>query len=97
MSALASNVSIWGRILLHNKLVTQKQWDECFKLFVKGGHTVPIEQILESKGYITAKHAALINAKIAQLIEKHAQHDRAVQSPTPADKTQLQVTWPEGN
>jgi twitching motility protein PilT len=60
--------ALWGKICLHNKLITQQQWDECV---VQVGSGTPVEQALLSKG-VKQQHLDIIRKKVVELAEKQA-------------------------
>src|SRR5690349_6157760 len=70
MTVGVSAAALWGRIALHNKLLTQKQWEECVEVFRKMGGKTPIDKILIHKGYLQEKHADLIRKKVQDILDK---------------------------
>ncbi len=78
-SASSSEAKMWGKILLHNKLLTPEQWQQCLDMHVKTDR--PIDQILHRDFAIRTKFLDQIRAKIASMAPGDG---KPAESPSPA-------------
>lgn len=72
MSHNAVAAKIWGRVLLHNKLITQAQWDKGVETFKKRGGAVSIDKILIEQSSLTAREADVVRQKVEALVAKQS-------------------------
>jgi twitching motility protein PilT len=83
MSASVAAV-MFGRVAVHNKLITAEQWNEVLALHTKTGGQLPVDQIVLQKGLLSANHVAAINRKIAEHLAKSGQGAAVATAPAPA-------------
>ncbi len=77
--------ALWGKICVHNKLITQQQWDEVVVHVGKTGES--IEQALQTKGFVKAQHVEIIKKKVQEVIDKQGTGaPAAAPAPAPAAK-----------
>jgi twitching motility protein PilT len=74
--------ALWGKICVHNKLITQQQWDEVVAHVAKSGEG--IEQALQSKGFVKPQHIEIIKKKVQEVIDKQASSPASAPAPAPA-------------
>jgi len=63
---------MWGRVLMHNKVITPEQWSACVVEHARNNGTTPIEQVLVQQQVLKAKQVEMILPKVQQLAQKHA-------------------------
>lgn len=63
---------MWGRVLLHNKVISNEQWQTCLIEHAKHNGQVPLEQVLVQRHVLKPKQVEMILPKVNQLAEKHA-------------------------
>jgi hypothetical protein len=63
---------MWGRVLIHNKVVTPEQWSACVIEHARAGGQTPLEHVLVQKQLLKPKQVELIAPKVQALAQKHA-------------------------
>lgn len=70
-------LALWGKLLLHNKVLTQEQWDDAQAALQHAGADATIETVLISQNLLSKSNAEKVGSRVTQLLGK-------IQSPSPA-------------
>jgi hypothetical protein len=70
MSSNSAVAALWGKILVHNKLLTQEQWNAVLALHDKYQGKVTIEEILVKKKLVMPKNVEVVRKRVAEIVEK---------------------------
>ncbi len=84
MSSNSAVAALWGKILVHNKLVTQEQWNAVLALHDKYQGKVTIEEILVKKKLVAPKSVEVVRKRVAEIVEKARTGKLPVEGGAPA-------------
>ena len=85
MSASAAT-TLFGKIAVHNKLITPEQWEQALTFHSRTGGEVSVEDFLLQQGWVSEKHIEAIKRKLNEHFEKQkASAPKSVAKPPAAD------------
>ena len=84
MSSNSAVAALWGKILVHNKLLTQEQWNAVLALHDKYQGKVTIEEILVKKKLVMPKNVEVVRKRVAEIVEKARAGKLPVEGGAPA-------------
>jgi len=71
---------LWGKFVLHNKLLTEAQWQDSVAAWKAAKGAKPIEKVMVEKGYLKPQHVKAIGERI-QAVLKQAQSQAEGEKP----------------
>jgi hypothetical protein len=87
-------LALWGKLLTHNKILSEAQWDSAQAALQHAGPDATIETVLLSQGMLRKAHVEQISARVTQLLGKArsapapapppAQTPQPIKAPAPA-------------
>jgi hypothetical protein len=72
-------LALWGKLLTHNKILSEAQWDTAQAALQHAGVDATIESVLLGQGMLRKAHVEQISARVTQLLGKA----QAVAPPAP--------------
>ena len=76
-------LALWGKLLIHNKILTEQQWDSAQAALQHAGADATVESVLLGQGMLRKAHVDQISARVTQLLGKV--QGQAAAAPKPAE------------
>jgi len=63
-------LALWGKLLTHNKILSQEQWDGVLAALQHAGADATVESVLLSRGVMRKAHVEQVAGRVTQLLGK---------------------------